>query len=38
MRKAIKLQVLMAGDYDIARGKKIDFRFAGRGAAVYQVP
>ena len=26
MEKAIKLQVLMAGDYPIARGKKIDFQ------------
>lgn len=26
MKKVIKLQVLMAGDYSIARGKKIDFQ------------
>lgn len=27
MSKAMKLQVLMAGSYDISEGKKIDFQF-----------
>lgn len=27
MRKAMKLQVLMAGSYNISKGKKIDFQF-----------
>lgn len=25
MKKAMKVQILMAGDYDISKGKKIDF-------------